>query len=85
MGEAAAIQAVAEATANAIERIGAAVQNPGGMEALNLKVAEKYISALADMAKENNTMIIPANLADASSLVATAMSVVRAMPAKAGS
>ncbi len=85
MGEAAAIQAVAEATANAIERIGASVQNPGGMEALNLKVAEKYISALADMAKENNTMIIPANLADASSLVATAMSVVRAMPAKAGS
>ncbi len=85
MGEATAIQAVAEATANAIERIGAAVQNPGGMEALNLKVAEKYISALADMAKENNTMIIPANLADASSLVATAMSVVRAMPAKAGS
>ncbi len=82
MGEAAAIQAVAEATANAIERIGAAVQNPGGMEALNLKVAEKYISALADMAKENNTMIIPANLADASSLVATAMSVVRQVSAK---
>ncbi len=84
MGEAAAIQAVAEATANAIERIGAAVQNPGGMEALNLKVAEKYISAFSDMAKENNTMIVPANLADASSLVAAAMSVVRAVPVKSG-
>jgi len=82
MGEAAAIQAVAEASALAIERIGAAVQRPGGMEALNLKVAEKYITAFGNMAKENNTMIVPANLADATSLVAAAMSVVRQVPAK---
>ena len=82
MGEAAAIQAVAEASAAAIERIGAAVQHPGGMEALNLNVAEKYIGALSNMAKENNTMIVPANLADATSLVAAAMSVVKQVGAK---
>lgn len=85
MGEATAIQAVADATARAIERIGTAVQHPGGMEALNLKVAEKYITAFGNMAKENNTMIVPANLADAASLVATAMSVVRAAGPQSGS
>lgn len=80
-GEANAIEAVAEATALAIERISAAVERPGGIQAVNLRVAEKYIDALGHMAKENNTMIVPANLADASSLVATAMSVVqRAVP-----
>ncbi len=77
MGEAAAIQAVADATARAIERIGAALRQPGGMEALNLQVAEKYIDALGKMARENNTMIVPANLADVATLVATATSVVR--------
>ncbi len=85
MGEATAIQAVADATARAIERIGTAVQHPGGIEALNLKVAEKYITAFGNMAKENNTMIVPANLADAASLVATAMSVVRAAGPQSGS
>ena len=85
MGEATAIQAVADATARAIERIGTAVQHPGGMEALNLKVAEKYITAFGNMARENNTMIVPANLADTASMVATAMSVVRAVAPVAGS
>jgi len=77
MGEAAAIQAVADATARAIERIGGALRQPGGMEALNLQVAEKYIDALGKLAKENNAMIVPANLADVATLVATATSVVR--------
>lgn len=77
MGEAAAIQAVADATARAIERIGGAIRQPGGMEAVNLQVAEKFVDALRTMARENNTMIVPANLADLSTLVATATSVVR--------
>src|SRR5690606_2956416 len=77
MGEAAAIQAVADATARAIERIAGALRQPGGIEAVNLQVAEKYIDALGKMARENNTMIVPTNLADLSTLVATATSVVR--------
>ncbi|HRO59290.1 MAG TPA: SPFH domain-containing protein [Burkholderiaceae bacterium] len=77
MGEAAAISAVADATARAIERIAAAIRHQGGIEAVNLQVAEKYVDALGKLAKENNTMIVPANLADVSTLVATATSVIR--------
>ncbi|TXL67141.1 SPFH domain-containing protein [Zeimonas arvi] len=77
MGEASAISAVADATARAIERISAAINHPGGIEAVNLQVAEKYVDALGKLAKENNTMIVPANLADVSSLVAAATSVIR--------
>ncbi len=77
MGEASAIQAVADATARAIERIAAAVRQPGGLEAVNLQVAEKYVDALGNMAKQNNTMIVPANLTDVAAWVATATSVVR--------
>jgi len=80
LGEAAAIQAVADATARAIERIAQAIESPGGMPAMNLQVAEKYIEALARLAKENNTMIVPANLVDVASMVATATSVVRREP-----
>ncbi|MFP5411408.1 MAG: SPFH domain-containing protein [Gammaproteobacteria bacterium] len=77
MGEASAISAVADATARAIERIAASINHPGGIEAVNLQVAEKYVDALGKLAKENNTMIVPANLADVSSLVAAATSVIR--------
>lgn len=80
LGEAAAIQAVADATARAIERIGQAIEAPGGESAMNLQVAEKYIAALGHMAKENNTMIVPANLTDVAALVATATAVVRRGP-----
>ena len=76
MGEASAISAVADATARAIERIAASINHPGGLEAVNLQVAEKYVDALGKLAKENNTMIVPANLADVSTLVATATSVI---------
>ena len=51
------------------------------MEAVNLRVAEKYVEALGKLAKENNTMIVPANLTDVASLVATATSVIRQQPA----
>lgn len=76
-GEAAALLAVADATARAIERVGAAIQQPGGNEAVSLKVAEKYVDAFGKLAKENNSIIIPANLADVSGLIATAMQVVK--------
>jgi regulator of protease activity HflC (stomatin/prohibitin superfamily) len=76
-GEAAALLAVADATARAIERVGAAIEQPGGNEAVNLKVAEKYVDAFSKLAKENNSIIVPANLADVSGLIATAMQVVK--------
>ena len=82
LGEAAAINAVADATAKAIERIAHALQNPGGLEAVNLRVAEKYVEAFSGVARTNNTLIVPANLGELSSLVASALTVVKQAPAK---
>jgi len=76
LGQAAAISAVADATAKAIERIAAATRQPGGMDAVNLKVAEKYIEAFSGLAKTGNTMIVPANFGDLASLLAAATKVV---------
>jgi regulator of protease activity HflC (stomatin/prohibitin superfamily) len=76
-GQAAALTAVAAATAAALERIAIAVQRPGGMDAVNLRVAEQYVQAFGEIAKQGNTLIVPANLADLSSLITGAMSVVR--------
>lgn len=76
-GEAASISAIAEATAQAIERIGNAAQLPGGDTAVNLRVAEQYVEAFAQLARTNNTMIVPANLGDVAGLIATAMKTVQ--------
>ncbi len=76
-GEAAAIMAVATATAQAIQQVAAAIQSPGGMEAVNLKVAEKYVEAFGNVAKHGNTLILPSNLAEMGSMVAAAMSIVK--------
>ena len=77
-GEAEAIKAVASATAQAIQQVAQAIQTPGGMDAVNLKVAEKYVEAFSNVAKEGNTLILPGNLADMGGMVATAMSIVKA-------
>ncbi|SFZ78546.1 SPFH domain-containing protein [Chitinimonas taiwanensis] len=76
-GEAESIRLVARATAEAIHLVAQTIRQPGGYEAVNLKVAERYIEAFGNIAKEGNTMILPANAADVGSLVATAMSVVK--------
>jgi len=76
-GEAEAIKAVAVATALAIQQVAQAIQSPGGMDAVNLKVAEKYVEAFGNVAKEGNTLILPGNLADMGAMVATAMSIVK--------
>jgi regulator of protease activity HflC (stomatin/prohibitin superfamily) len=81
LGEASAIVAIADATAKAIRQVAAATQEPGGMSAVNLKVAERFVDAFGKLAKENNTLIVPANLADVSSLISAAMTVVKAQPA----
>ena len=77
-GEAEAIRTVAEGNAQAIRRVAEAIEAPGGMNAVNLKVAEKYVEAFAGVAKEGNTLILPGNVADMGSMVAAAMSIVKA-------
>jgi regulator of protease activity HflC (stomatin/prohibitin superfamily) len=76
-GEATAVTTVAEATAQAIRQIAQAIQSPGGMDAVNLKVAEKYVEAFAGVAKQGNTLILPGNLAEMGGMVAAAMSIVK--------
>jgi regulator of protease activity HflC (stomatin/prohibitin superfamily) len=73
LGEAAAITAVADATADAIRKIAAAIQQPGGEQAVQLKVAEKAVEAYGQLAKTNNTMIVPGNMTEVSALIGTAM------------
>ena len=76
-GEAAAITTVAAATAEGIRRVAEAIESPGGTQAVQLRVAEQYVDRLGLLARENNTMILPANLADVSSMIATAMNVIK--------
>ncbi len=81
-GQAAAITAVADATAAAIAKIAAAIQQPGGQDAVNLKVAEKAVEAYAQLAQKNNTMIVPGNMSEVSALIGTAMTLLRQSPGK---
>lgn len=74
-GQAKEIELVALATANGIKKVAESLSLTGGETAANLRVAEKYIAEFGKLAKENNTMIIPANMGDISSMVATVMSV----------
>lgn len=75
-GEAEALRLVAHATAEAIQAVAKAIEQPGGVQAINLKVAEQYVSAFGNIAKEGNTMLLPSNAADIAGMVATAMNVV---------
>jgi regulator of protease activity HflC (stomatin/prohibitin superfamily) len=77
-GEATATLVKAEATAKAIRQIGESIREPGGLQAVNLRVAEDYIAQFGNLARTNNTLIIPANVADIAGLIATAMTVVKA-------
>lgn len=75
-GEAEAILAVAAATAGGITRVAEAIRGPGGPDAVQLKVAQDYIEKFGELARTNNTMILPASVADAASMMATAMSII---------
>jgi len=78
MGEAAAIVALADASAAALRQVGEAISSPGGMDAVSLRVAEHYVDAFANLAKTNNTLIVPANLGDMSTVIASALQIVKA-------
>jgi len=69
-GRAKEIELLATATAEGIRRVAEAIQQPGGSEAVSLRVAEQYVSAFAQLAKANNTLILPANLGDVGGTVA---------------
>jgi len=74
-GEAQAIELVANANANAVRVVAAAMETEGGMNAANLRVAQQYVEAFANLARTNNTLIIPSNVSDVAGVIATAMTV----------
>ena len=76
-GEAAAILAVAAATAGGLRKVAEATQVSGGYEAVQLRVAEEYITQFGELAKESNTLVLPASVADVGSMIALAMSAIK--------
>ena len=83
-GQAAATLAIAQATAEALRMVAEATNAPGGMNAVNLQVAEKYVEAFSKLAKEGNTLVVPANLGDLSTLITSAMTMVKGTGAANG-
>ncbi|MGB5246576.1 MAG: stomatin-like protein [Woeseia sp.] len=79
-GEAAAILAVATATANGLREVAAALVGAGGNEAMQLRVAQQYIDEFGNLAKAGNTLVVPANLADLSSMIALATNIAKGPP-----
>ncbi len=76
-GRAIEIQRVAEATAEGIRKIAASINDKGGSDAVNLRIAEQYLNEFGKLAKTNNTMIIPSDLADIAGVIKTATSVLK--------
>lgn len=74
-GRASEIEQVATATANGLRAISKAISEENGLNAVNLRIAEQYLTAFGNMAKQNNTLILPSNLTDIAGIVATATSV----------
>ncbi|MFZ1744795.1 MAG: stomatin-like protein [Nitrospirales bacterium] len=82
-GEASAILAIATATSEGIRKVAEAIQNPGGFEAVQLRVAEQYIGEFGELAKASNTLVLPASVSDVGSMIALAMNVINQKPASA--
>ena len=81
-GEAQAILAIATATSEGIRKVAEAIQNPGGYEAVQLRVAEQYIGEFGELAKASNTLVLPASVSDVGSMIALAMNVINKNPGK---
>jgi len=86
-GAAAAILAIAQATAEGLRKVAETIQVPGGQEAVQLRVAEQYIGKFGELAKASNTLVLPASVSDVGSMIALAMNAIKqskpAPPAKA--
>jgi regulator of protease activity HflC (stomatin/prohibitin superfamily) len=76
-GQAQAILSIAAATAEGIRSVAAAIEAPGGFEAVQLRVAEQYVTQFGNLAKTGNTMIIPTTLSDPGAFIAAAMTIVK--------
>ncbi len=76
-GAASAILAIAQATAEGLRKVAETIQMPGGQEAVQLRVAEQYIAQFGELAKTNNTLILPATVSDVGSMIALAMSAIK--------
>ena len=81
-GEAQAILAIATATSEGIRKVAEAIQDPGGYEAVQLRVAEQYIGEFGELAKTSNTLVLPASVSDVGSMIALAMNVINKNPGK---
>lgn len=79
-GAASAILAIASATADGIKRVAEATQVEGGYEAVQLRVAEQYITKFGELAKAGNTLVLPASVSDVGSMMALAMNVIGRKP-----
>jgi regulator of protease activity HflC (stomatin/prohibitin superfamily) len=79
-GQGSAILTIANATSEGIRRVAEAIQAPGGFEAVQLRVAEQYITQFGNLAKAGNTLIVPANLSDITSMISAAMTVIKTGP-----
>jgi regulator of protease activity HflC (stomatin/prohibitin superfamily) len=77
-GQASAIMAVATATAEGIRKVAESIKMEGGYEAVQLRVAEQYIGQFGELAKKSNTLVLPANVADVGSMIALAMTAIKA-------
>jgi regulator of protease activity HflC (stomatin/prohibitin superfamily) len=76
-GQANAILAVATATAEGLKRVGQSLANEGGTQAMALRIGEEYVKQFGKLAKESNTLVVPANLSDISSIIAMATSITK--------
>jgi regulator of protease activity HflC (stomatin/prohibitin superfamily) len=79
-GAAAAILAIAEATAQGLRKVADSIQVEGGYEAVQLRVAEQYITQFGELAKISNTLVLPASVSDVGSMIALAMNVINRRP-----
>jgi regulator of protease activity HflC (stomatin/prohibitin superfamily) len=79
-GQAAAIRAVASATAQGIREVASAIRTDGGMEAVQLRVAEQYVAQFGAIARTTNTVVVPANVSDVAGMIASAMKVFSTTP-----
>jgi hypothetical protein len=68
---------VAIATAEGLTKVAGALNAPGGDEAMKLRIAEQYVGEFGNLAKEGNTLVLPANLSDLGSMIALATSIVK--------
>ena len=79
-GQASAILAVAHATAEGLRKVAESIAAPGGVEAVQLRVAEQYVEQFGNLARASTTLVLPANLSDVGSMIALATSVLRGTP-----